>query len=298
VRDFLTYGAYRTVGALAGPLPPRAGYWLSRRIGAILYATSPRMKQILTHNIGHVVGPQASPEEVQALVRQACVNIAKGHYDLFRLSRLSFDEIKALTQVEGYEYVEQALAPGKGVIVVSAHLGNVDILGQVPLAYGVPFMGPVQHTRPERLFQYTLQLRQSHGLRLIPANGVLLEMFRALKRGEIVGLPCDRGIADNSREVEFFGAPARLPDGPIRLAKRTGAVVVPAFGLRLPDDSFLVQIEPPLDLPDSGDPEADIAAGVKMVVEILERYIGQHPEQWLVAAPVWSMNGPEPETRG
>jgi lauroyl/myristoyl acyltransferase len=133
-------------------------------------------------------------------------------------------------------------------------------------------------------------LRTSHGTRLFPSDGPLSELFRALKRGEIIGLPCDRDLGDNAREVDFFGSPARLPAGPVRVALRTGAALIPAFGLRLPDNSFLAQIEPPIELPQTGDREADVKAGMEMVVEVLERHISQHPGQWLVASPVWPMD--------
>ena len=290
MRGFLTYASYRLIGAFAGHLPPWAGYRIAFPAALLLYLFSPRLRRILTSNFSHVLGPEADEAQVRALVRQASVNICKSHYDLFRVSRLSVDEIHELTRVEGLDNLEHAMARGKGVILVTAHMGNIDVLGQLPMGYGLTLTAPVQHIQPERLFQYTLRLRTSHGMRLYPADGPLMELFRALKRGEIIGLPADRGIADSSREVPFFGSPAQLPDGPVRVAMRTGAALVPVFGLRLPDDSFLVQVEPALELPHTGDVEADVAAGMKMVVEALERHISQHPEQWLVAAPVWSMN--------
>ena len=267
------------------------GYGLGRPVGALLLATSPQLRRILTCNFRHVLGPDTSEEEVQLLVRRACVNIIKGHYDLFRLSRLSTEEILGMTQVEGREHMLRALARGKGVIMVSAHFGNVDILMQVPLAFGVPISTPVEHIQPERLFQYTQRLRTSHGLRMYPTGGPMMGLYRALKRGEMIGLAADRGMDVSTRDVDFFGAPASLPEGPVRLALRTGAALVPGFGLRLPDNSFRVYIEPPLELPNTGDREADIAAGMEMVVDVLERTISKHPEQWLLAKPVWPMDG-------
>ena len=291
MRAFLTYGTYRLLGALAGPLPPAAGYGLGRPVGALLLATSPQLRRILACNFSHVLGPDASEEQVQSLVRRACANIIKGHYDLFRLSRLSTEEILAMTRVEGREHMDRALARGKGVIMFSAHFGNVDILIQVPLALGVPLSTPVEHIQPERLFQYTLRLRTSHGLRMFPTGGPMMGLYRALKRGEVIGLAADRGIDVSTRKVEFFGAPASLPEGPVRLALRTGAALVPGFGLRLSDNSFLARIDPALELPNTGDREADVAAGMEMVVEVLERIILQQPEQWLLAKPVWPMDG-------
>jgi lauroyl/myristoyl acyltransferase len=63
---------------------------------------------------------------------------------------------------------------------------------------------------------------------------------------------------------------------------------VPAFALRLPDNSFRVEIGRRLELTWTGDHDADVAAGLKLVVQAMERHIAQHPEQWLVAQPVWS----------
>ncbi len=290
MRAFLTYATYRILGAFGGPLPPRIGYGLGRPLGALLHATSPQLRRVLTWNLSHVLGPDASAEEVQAVVRRACQNYIKSHYDLFRLSRLSTEDILTMTQVEGREYMLEALARGRGAIMFSAHFGNVDILIQVPRALGVPLSTPVEHIQPERLFRYTLSLRTSHGLQMYPTGGSMIGLYRALKRGEVIGLAADRGIDVSTRTVEFFGAPASLPEGPVRLALRTGAALVPGFGRRLPDNSFHAHIEPALELPNTGDREADVAAGMKMVVEVLERIILQEPEQWLLAKPVWPMD--------
>lgn len=288
MRGFLTYAIYRLLGALVGPLPPSVGYWLARRAGPLVYRFSPEIREGLVHNLRHVLGPDAEEEEVQTLARQACVNIAKGHYELFRLNRLRLEEIRDLVELEGTEHMEQALARGEGVIAVTAHLGNVDVVGQLPLAYGIPISGAVWHLEHERLFRYTLKLRTSHGLRLFPSDGSLVGLVRALKRGELIALPFDRDFADNSLAVPFFGEPARLPYGPVRLSRRTGAPLLPAFVERRPDDTFRIHVEPALDVPRTGDAEADIIATMKELVGIMERYIARHPEQWLVAVPVWS----------
>jgi KDO2-lipid IV(A) lauroyltransferase len=125
---------------------------------------------------------------------------------------------------------------------------------------------------------------------MYPTGGPMMGLYRALKRGEVVGLAADRGIDVSTRQVNFFGAPANLPEGPVRLALRTGAALLPGFGLRLPDNSFQATIEPPLELPNTGDHEADVAVGMEMVADVLERYISRHPEQWLMAKPVWPMD--------
>lgn len=293
MRGFLTYALYRLLATVIGPLPPQMGYWVARRAGGLLYRFSPNLREILAHNLRHVLGPAADEAQVQALVRRAYVSIAKGHFELFRISRVTPEEILDLVQVEGFDHLQEALERGKGVIVVTAHLGNVDMVGQVPLARGIPMSGAVWHVQPERLFRYTLKLRQIHGLRLFPTDGPMLGLLRALKRGELIGLPADRVFAGNARTVSFFGQPAPLPSGPARLSRRTGAPLLPAFVERLPGDTFRLHIESALDVPQTGDADADIATAMEEIVGIMERYISQYPEQWLVAAPIWPMPASE-----
>ena len=297
MRAFLIYALYRLMGALVGPLPPRAGYRLARRAGGLLCRVSPNLRAVLVDNLRHVLGPAADEKKIRELARQACINIAKGHYELFRLSRLTPDEIQDLTDLDGIEHFWRAMEWGKGVIAVTAHLGNVDLVAQLPLAFGVPISGAAWHLEPERLFRYTLELRQKHGLRLFPSDGSMVGLLRALKRGEIIALPCDRDFADNSRTFEFFGQPARLPNGPARLSRRTGAPLLPAFVERLPGERFRVHVEPPILVPQTDDARADIDAAMEKLVSIMERYISRHPEQWMVIVPVWPLADGDREAR-
>jgi KDO2-lipid IV(A) lauroyltransferase len=294
MRDTLVYLSYRMLGALVGPLPPRLGYALARRAGAMLPFLAPKLRRTVAHNLGHVLGAGAPAKQVKALVREVCVNIAKGHYELFRVSRFTKDQIRSRLKVEGLEHLATALGKGRGAIAFAAHLGNVEIALQLPPVFGIPITAVAQHTRPEKLFQYACKLRSSHGVRLIPSDRVVVDLFRALKRGELVLLATDRDVTENARTVDFFGSPARLPDGPVQVALRTGAAMVPASARRLDDDSFLLRFEPPLELQRTGDREADIAAGMAQVIAIMERNIAACPGQWTVAAPIWPMNSESP----
>jgi KDO2-lipid IV(A) lauroyltransferase len=87
--------------------------------------------------------------------------------------------------------------------------------------------------------------------------------------------------------VDFFGTPARLSNGHVQLALRTGVPIVMGFSQRLPDNTFVARFEPPLELENTGDRERDMQAGLEKVVAIMERYIAQHPEQWAITVPIW-----------
>jgi KDO2-lipid IV(A) lauroyltransferase len=216
-------------------------------------------------------------------------NMAKNFYDLFRAWTLNLAEIDRLVKVEGWEHVEEALAKGKGLIFVGTHFGNVDIVAQVPALREIPVIGPAEHLKPEALFRYICSLRANKGFRLIPIDGPLFELFRALRRNEVVALAADRNIAGSGIVVDFFDAPARLPDGYAQLSLRTGAPIIVGFSQRLPDNTFVVYLEPPLELESTGDRDHDARAGVEKVVAVMEHYIGEQPEQWVMSVPLWQM---------
>ena len=293
MRAYLVYGLYRLAGGLVNCLSLRSAYRLAGWCGWLLYLLSGRLERALIDNMRQVLGPDAlgagkGRQQVRRHVRRICANLLKGYCDLFRVDRLTAGEIKELVQVEGWEHLEQAVAKGQGVVIISPHFGSAELAMQIPAVYGLPTTIVVERIRPERLYRYAARQRASHGLRVMPADGPMLGLFRALKRGEVAILICDRDLTGNVRDTIFFGAPARLPDGPVQVAWRTGAALLPAFALRLADDRARVTFEAPLELPHTDNREADVQAGVELVVAVLERWIGRHPDQWLVSVPVWS----------
>ena len=288
--SLLPYYLYRLGGAVLPHVSPRLGYHLAEVMGALLYALAPGVRQRVSDNVVHVLGSEASRRDVRRTARQTLGNVLKNYYDLFRLPHLTRKDSAQLIEVEGWEHVEAGLSQGKGLIVTSAHLGNIEIVVQIFALHNVPVTIPVERLQPPRLFDYVCRLRTSHGLRLVPIDGPLLELFRVLRRGEVLGLAADRDITASGHIVSFFGAPARLPDGHVRMALRTGAPLVCAFSERLPDNRFVAHILSPLNLARTDDLEADVMAGMRRVVSLVEEAIARRPAQWYVTNAVWSLS--------
>lgn len=284
----LGYYLYRLLGLVAPLIPPGLGYPVATRLGDLFYRLDRVSRANIYDNVTHIIeGSAKAAGDSETIVRGVFRNMAKNYYDLFRVPTLSLAEIARLVKVEGWEHVERALSRGKGLIIVTAHFGNTDIVAQVLALREVPVVVPAEHLKPEVLFQYICSLRTTKGLRLIPVDGMLLELFRALQRNEAVGLATDRDITESGIVVDFFGAPARLPDGSAQLSLRTGAPIIAGFGQRLPDNTFVARFEPPLELEATGDRNRDVRVGVEKVVAIMERYIGEHPDQWVMSVPIW-----------
>ncbi len=192
-----------------------------------------------------------------------------------------------MIEVHGLEHLEQAHRKDKGVIFISAHFGNIDIVGQTFVLKGYHVTIPAEHVKPEVLFQKIVGVRSAKGIKIIPVDGPLLALVRGLRRNELVGLAADLDVTETGARFPFFDAPARLPDGYARLALKTGAVIAPAFSIRRPDNRFEAYAEPPIELVSTGNFEADVQAGVAQVVKVMEKWIGAHPDQWVFFHRIW-----------
>lgn len=284
----LSYYIYRFGGAVAPRIPPRLGYPLASRLGALLYRVSPR-RAIVEENISHVLGLPVGSDPVRRTARQVFSNQAKNYFDLLRVAALTTEEInRTVREVRGLEHVDSALARGQGVVLASAHFGNIDLAGQALALRHYKVTALAEHLKPERLFQYVRAQRESHGLRFIPIDGSLRPVFRALRANEIVGSAIDRNVTDEGRLVEFLGCPARLPDGYLKLALRTGAALILCFSRRLADNTFTITVEPEIELERTGNTERDIAAALPRVLSVFATYLKRYPDQWVYFQPVWT----------
>ncbi len=231
--------------------------------------------------------PAACPADLERYVREAFRTSARNYVDLFALRRLGPDRLEGLLARRGIEHLERAIASGRGVIVVSAHFGSFDGIGFALRAWPVPFTVLVERVEPPELLELYSRLRAVENVRFVPVSpGALLDVVRRLKKGEIVGLAIDRNVVGEGEWLSFFGAETPLPTGAATLAVRTGALLLPVFGIRR-DDRFEISVEPPIEASRTGDTIADVRVTAQRVLTVIERYLRRWPGQWVVFEPVW-----------
>jgi KDO2-lipid IV(A) lauroyltransferase len=283
----IIFGLYRLAGMLVPCIPPAIGYPLFSLIGGLSHSFNGSARANVGDNIRHVLGPDAPQAQVDRLTRATFDYVAYNYYDLFRLPTLSSAQVNAMVAIEGWENVETALSLGKGVVMSSAHFGNIEIVLYAMLMRGVAITIPAERVEPPELYDYLTSLRMSKGLKLIPVDGPMLELFRTLRRGGVAGIAGDRNVTEGGTVVEFFGAPARLPDGHVHLALRTGAPLILGFSRRLDRDTFQARFWPHFRIPDEGSDEERLAAGMDYAVRGMEEAISACPQQWVVTVPMW-----------
>ncbi|MCL5962700.1 MAG: hypothetical protein M1358_25885 [Chloroflexi bacterium] len=286
----LTYYLLRIAALIVPRLPLVVGYWLAERAADVSFRFQARARRNVIGNTRHVVGEETSQAELWAIAHEVFRTAARNYHDLFRVPRLTIEDVRRLVLVRGEEHLEQALRQGKGAILVSAHVGNVDIAVQVGISRGYRLTVPVEHVRPEKLFQMVTRIRADKGINLVPVDGgALRAISRALANNEVVVIAADRDILRNGARVTFFGEETTLPDAPAVLALRTGAPILAARSLRNGDGTFVVDILPPIDLRGTGNLKDDVRSNTQIVTDVVESLIRDHPEQWIVFEPVWEM---------
>lgn len=261
---------------------------LATALGDLLWLVCTGRRRAVLSNLT-VVRPALDPAGRQRLARQVFRHLVWNYLDLFATAGQGPEAVDRRTEIEGWEYLEQALALGRGVIVAAPHLGPFDTLARVVSARGLRVTLPVEPVRPRRRLDLLCRVREGPGLRLVPLDeGALGQALIALRRGEIVALGADRDIQGIGVTVTFFGQPARLPDAPAVLALRTGAPIIVAGTYRLDDGRYRLWLLPPLVLRrESPRLREEVQRGMQQVARRLETVIGLAPEQWVVTTPLW-----------
>jgi hypothetical protein len=142
------------------------------------------------------------------------------------------------------------------------------------------------------LFDAVTHLRHCQNVTLVePTPSGVRRVIRALRKGEIAGFVADYDFFQNGLPVTFFGRETTLPPGPIRIARDTGALVVPAFSRRS-GRGHEISLGEPFEVPKTSDSDADIAAGMEILRTRLEEGIGLSPEQWVLFQRAWPLEPP------
>jgi KDO2-lipid IV(A) lauroyltransferase len=284
----LAYLMFRLACLVTPWIPGRLGYALFSFFGDVGYLAARPARSAVKANLAHVLGEGAGRDRIRAVARQTFRNAAKNYFDLFRLPRLPADQVERILTIHNWERLERALAGGQGLILATAHFGNFDLVGQVLAGRGFRVTALAEPLKPPELFRLVNALRNSRGLSFEPVGpAALRSVLRALRRGEIVGLACDRDLQGNGLKLPFFGEETRLPAGAIYLSLKTGAPIVPAFVVRRRDNTFTAFVEEPLKLEGLGSEEETVLLGARKMASLLEKYISGFPDQWVVFEQIW-----------
>jgi lauroyl/myristoyl acyltransferase len=269
-------------------VPDPIRYWLADRVGDIFRRSTHTYRDNVESNLSQVLG-DVDPAILNGHVTSIFRTSARNFTDLITLPRRSREALKRdLTCTRGsWQLIDDALAGGKGVILVSAHLGCFDMVGAGIWARGYNLTIVTGRTTSRFIFDGVTHLRGSRGSTMVePTPAGVRKVMRALKQNECAVLVADRDFFQNGRPVTFFGKETSLPPGPIRIARETGATVIPILPRRR-GNLHEIDILEPFIVPKTDDFEADMNEGFRLLLPALEYGIQSRPGQWVMFQRVW-----------
>jgi lauroyl/myristoyl acyltransferase len=271
-------------------VPARSGHHLARLAAAAVCRLQPEVYRIVRANLGQVLGPAASAGEVHDRTWQVFYHFVLGYFDFFRSLRLPREQVLQLIEVPGAlrTMLRSEAEAGRGLLLVIPHTGNFDLAGRVMTFYA-PSIQVISLPDPHPGFRSLNALRQQAGAQITPLSpAALRQALRTLRGGGVVGLGGDRPVSELDDPVPFFGRPAHMPSGHVRLALKTDAlVVVVGCVYRSQDQRYAVVMEPPLEMVRTGDAAEEARINTCRVLEAMEKIIQRWSEQWMMFVPVW-----------
>ena len=242
-----------------------------------------KYRRRMEESVARALGDQITePAEREALVRRAWKNFARGILDTMAVMHMSKARTMEFIAMEGEEHLRRALAKGKGVIALSAHLGAFTLIGARLAAAGYSFSVVVKHPPDERFARVMNDLRAQIGVSTIsarPRQEAVRGILKALRRNGVVLVIADE-FKSGGVDTTFLGQKAAAPRGPASLALRTGAATLPIFAPRRPDGSVVLRISPEVELVRQDEVEESVAETTKLFTHCIEEVIRRFPDQW------------------
>lgn len=238
-----------------------------------------RMQENIALTLGKDIHGEAERKD---LAWRAWKSFARVVLDTMAILHHSNARIVGSIRLDGEEHLQSALAKGKGILALSAHLGSFTLIGPRLAAAGYPFSVVVKHPADERFARLTDDYRSRIGIHTIPAkprSQAVRGMLKALRENRIVLVIADE-FKSGDVMVDFFGMQVPAPRGPATLALRTGAVTLPMFATREGDDSLLLSVGAAIAAVESEDLEASVVATTAVYTRYLEAAIRRYPAQW------------------
>jgi len=279
---FLAWFGLNICSLIVRVIPTGYLYIFAGDIASLAYVFAAKQRKIALESLDIAFGREKSRQEIEKIAKDCFIYMAKSAVELM----FFFDKpqiLKIKVDIEGRQNLDSALSRGRGVVLVSAHFGNFPLLlGRLAVdGYKVcGIMRPMHDARVEKIF---LEKRDRYGVRTIysqPRNECVNNTIAALRNNELVFIPIDQNFGTGGVFVNFFGKQAATATGPVVLAQRTGAALIPCFILRQPGDRHKIIFEPEIQLKEGRDAQDTVLINIQRLTDIIEAYIRKYPAEW------------------
>jgi KDO2-lipid IV(A) lauroyltransferase len=282
MRENLEYGLVRAVARCLGRMPRAFARVLVCLLAFGVYWCFGRLRRVGVRNL-ELAMPELSSKARIKILRSVYVHLGWQLVEFCRMTRYTPENTRDWMRTEGLEHYLTAQARGKGVLVITGHLGAWELSSFYHSLMGYPMGMVIRRLDNRRLDEYVNSIRCLHGNFVLHKDDFGRGLLTAMRAGQTVGILMDTNMTPPQGEfVKFFGIDACTGTGLAHVARRTGAAVLPGFMFWEPDERrYVLRFGPEVEIPRSGDAAADILEGTGRCTRVLESWVRRYPDQWL-----------------
>ncbi len=271
-------------------LPLRVAYAIGTAGGQLLYMLSGDKQKILSNELKRIM-PGKNLNEINKIVRDSFINYCVSEMEVLLYPSLDAAFVEKNIVIEGREYLDAALAKGKGVLLFQAHFGAFQMtmpaigfsgykMNQISASASLWKDNADVSRMQRKVYNLKASYEYSLPVRHISVKSSLRPVFGALKNNEIVGITIDGGGGNKTVLIDFLGRRANFQQGSADLAIRTGAAIVPAFIITEPGIKHRLILHPPTRISLSSEKDDHIKKTLQEFVRILEGYVFRYPSHY------------------
>lgn len=286
--DTFFYRLIDGVAARFGHLSPQQGARIGVFLGRVLFRLHRRYRNIAMGNLKNAF-PELKKPEIRAIALQVFENLGKLFYEICWSARFTEEKLRRHVRIEGLSHLYAAHAMGKGVLVLTGHFGNWELMLMSGKLFGLPISIVYRPMDFKPLEAFIVNFRTRFGARLIPKKKSFRKILDRLNQGELVGILLDQNVARREGVfAPFFNIPACTNTGMALLALKTGAPVVPMFLVREDNFHYRTVILPPLPFVNTGDKDRDVETNTAIYNQAIEDMVRKYPDQWFWVHRRWN----------
>jgi KDO2-lipid IV(A) lauroyltransferase len=273
--------SYILLSGLARILPHRLAYLIGETLGVLGFLLLTKRRRNLYGNLRVALG-NPSERTLRATGFGVMLNFGRGIVETLLVPHLDDAYLARHVQVTDKADLRSLAGKRRGIVLATAHLGSWELGGftLARMGYKITTVAGIQFM--PALSPSVKAIKAQYGITVTSAQGGMLRLFRALRRGEIVALHIDGDQYMGGLEATFFGRRTVMPRGPAALAMRTGAALVPAFAVRSSRSQIHIYIEDPI--PTQGEDEVGVT---RRLLAVVEDFIRRNPGQWSMFRTIW-----------
>ena len=293
MQETLEYGLVRAVAGCLGRMPRGVARLLAACLAFAVYWCFGRLRRVGMRNL-ELALPELPAQARKKILKHVYIHLGWQLVEFCRMTRYTAQNTRNWMRTDGLDHYLAAQARGKGVLIITAHLGAWELSSFYHSLMGHPMGMIARKLDNRRLDAYVNGIRCLHGNFVISKDDFGRGLLKAIHAGATVGILMDKNMTPPQGEfVPFFGIAACTGTGLAHIARQTGAAVLPGFMFWEPAERrYVLRFGAEIEMPHTEDRAADILEGTRRCTAVIESWIRRYPDQWLWIHRRWKTRPP------